>query len=704
MPMFARGRDTTVLTLVILVLLLAPFAFGGINQTQALLEKTFLSPVLFYFNYFARLAIALAVMLWLINVIVAKEIRFARTPLDIPIGLFVAYTLLWYIFSKSRRLAGGDLANILSCTALYYLVVNNVRTKLRMGIIAGTLIFTGFVIATIGLVQCSGYFIPSSGLKLDYAINLMRPKQYWGRVGGTFVCPNHFAGYLEMVIPFALGYVLFSKIPVGRKILMAFCGIVMTAGLLLSISRGGWVAFAVSAAFLFAMATRQKKVPVAAWLIPLVAVLVGVSVVLARSAHVQERFAHSFSKEDASYLKRMHVWLDTMSLVRDHPLFGTGPGSFELAYREYRRPSVLLAIRYTHNDYLHILADYGAVGLAILLSGVAAFGGRMWRAARKLKRRNDKALAYGVLAAVIALLVHSLIDFNMHIPSNAMTMAVIVGLGVAVRQYRLGAYDEWVALSGRKPKLFPPALQFGLAAVVVVATAGALYLNFKAYASSLTLHRAAERDPFREFADQDPRRKDLKAADKLYRKAASLFSPDAKPWAALAQMYLSKADETLEKGETNKFHLLLLGAREAKRDYEKAAAAIEEAIKRNSRDSRHRLILARAYAGIVYINEEYKRGSPTQYSPSLEKYVPMAETQFQNALRMDPNNGVYHEHLGFFYYKVGRYDDAKRKVQQALEILPDTPVYLKERKHLERLLEKIRKAQEETATTASALS
>jgi hypothetical protein len=45
---FARVCDAIVLTLVILVLLLTPFAFGGVNQTKALLERTFLSPVLFY--------------------------------------------------------------------------------------------------------------------------------------------------------------------------------------------------------------------------------------------------------------------------------------------------------------------------------------------------------------------------------------------------------------------------------------------------------------------------------------------------------------------------------------------------------------------------------------------------------------------------------------------------------------------------------
>jgi O-antigen ligase/tetratricopeptide (TPR) repeat protein len=703
MTKFSTTCDIAILILVVLVLLFTPFAFGGVNQTKALLEKTFLSPVLFYSNYFARLAIALAVMLWLMKMISVKEIRFVKTPLDIPIGLFVAYAFLWFVFSRAKYLTGGELANVVAYVALYYVVVNNVRTKVQMNILVGSLIISGFLIATLGLIQCSGYVLPSSGMKLDHAINLVRPEQYWGRVGGTFVCPNHFAGFMEMAIPFALAYVLFSKIPLGRKVLVAFGGLVMTMGLLLSISRGGWAGFAVSIAFVFAMAARAKKVPVAARVIPLVVILVGVAVVFTRSAYVQKRFLESFSEEDSSYLKRAHVLIDTMSLVRDHLLVGTGPGTFELAYREYRRPSVLLAIRYTHNDYLHTLSDYGLIGLAIVLSGIAAFATKMWATSKKLKRSLDKALAYGLLGAVIAILVHSLVDFNMHIPSNAMAMAVIVGVGMCLRLYRLHDYDESVVLSGQKPRLFPPAIQYGLIAVVLIATVGVLYMNFRAYASALVMHHAAEKDPSREFPGQNPDEKDFNEAERLYRKSASLFPSNAKPWASIANMYLWRADEALAKGEKNKFHFLLLGGREAKKDYEEAAAATKQALKRNHLDSSDHLVLARAYAAIVIINLEYKEGSPTQYSPSVEKeFVGPAIEAFQKALEMDPNNAAYHEHLGFFYYHTARYDQAKREVEQALEILPDTPMYSVQRKHLQQLLDKIHQKQQETTEAKSA--
>lgn len=169
-------------------------------------------------------------------------------------------------------------------------------------------------------------------------------------------------------------------------------------------------------------------------------------------------------------------------------------------------------------------------------------------------------------------------------------------------------------------------------------------------------------------------------------------------------MYVWRADEALTKGQKNKFYFLLVGAREIKKDYEKAAEAVKEAIRRNRLDPQHYLALAKAYAGIACINREYKQGSPTQYSPALEKYEGMAVTEFQKALQMDPNNAVYHEQLGFFYYRTGRFAQAEKEVQQALEIVPDNPLYLKERKHLQKLLDDIRRSRQETEKPTAAFS
>ncbi len=693
-----KTYDIAILTLVILVLLFTPFAFGGVNQTKALLGKTFLSPVLFYSNYFSRLGIAAAVLLWLLKMILAKDVRFAKTPLDLPIVLFFGYTFLWFVFSPAKCLTGAELANILTYVAVYYLVINNVRTKAQMHIVVAALILSGLLVASMGLIQSSGYLLSASRMKFDYAINLVRPKQYWGRIGGTFVCPNHFAGYMEMIVPFALAYILFSRIPLGRKILVAFCGLVMTIGLLLSISRGGWAAFAVSVLFLFAVAAREKKVPMVARILPLLVVVLSVGIVFTRSTHVQKRFAQSFSeKEDSSYLKRAHIWIDTMSLVRDNLLVGTGPGTFDLAFREYRRPSFLLAAGYTHNDYLHALADYGIIGFAALLYGIIVFLRKMWTTSRKLKRSTDKALCYGVLGAVVALLVHSIVDFNMHIPSNAMTIAAIVGIGMCIRQYRLHLNDEWVAMSEQRPGFFTPALQYGLIAAVSLAVLGVLYLNFRAYASTLVLHRASEKDPSREFADQEVAEKDFDAAKRLYRTSASLFPSNPKSWASLAEMHVWRADRELANGQKNRFYFLLIGGREAIKDYEAAADAVRKAMKLNKLDASLHLTLARAYAGIVYVNREHKRGSPTQYRSSREKYAGLAEAEFQKALEMDPNNHQHHGHLGTFYYGTGRYDLAEREIQQSLEILRDDTTYAKEKKDLQELLKKIRQKRGETA-------
>ncbi len=98
-----------------------------------------------------------------------------------------------------------------------------------------------------------------------------------------------------------------------------------------------------------------------------------------------------------------------------------------------------------------------------------------------------------------------------------------------------------------------------------------------------------------------------------------------------------------------------------------------------------------------------KIGLPSYYSPSIEKeYMGRAASKFHKALEMDPNNASYHEHVGFYYLRIGRYDDAERELNQALEILPDTPTYHAERKHVQQLLKRLEAKRRETAEAKSA--
>jgi O-antigen ligase len=116
--------------------------------------------------------------------------------------------------------------------------------------------------------------------------------------------------------------------------------------------------------------------------------------------------------------------------VRDYPLTGTGAGSFASTYPMYDSGMIgSWLYKYAHNDYLQFAGEFGLPGLA-MLAGIVLLS--LWQAARAQLKRQDpmmRGLGFGVLMAIVALLIHSTVDFNLQIPANAATFVVILALG-----------------------------------------------------------------------------------------------------------------------------------------------------------------------------------------------------------------------------------------------------------------------------------
>jgi O-antigen ligase len=122
-----------------------------------------------------------------------------------------------------------------------------------------------------------------------------------------------------------------------------------------------------------------------------------------------------------------------LDLVQDFPLVGTGGGSFYSSFIRYRSPRTGY-IDHAHNDFVEVASDFGLPGLAILGSLVAL---TLWTALRILAKRNSdlpRGVAFGVAMSVVALLIHSAVDFNLQIPANALTVVVILAMAWIARE------------------------------------------------------------------------------------------------------------------------------------------------------------------------------------------------------------------------------------------------------------------------------
>jgi O-antigen ligase len=278
-------------------------------------------------------------------------------------------------------------------------------------------------------------------------------------VTGTFVNRNHFSGYLEMIIPLALGLMiarinLFSSESPGwrEKLLrlsekgfstnlLVSVGIVLMAiGIVFSKSRSGvfiliftFILFFGLAAVYFNMSSFRKKwiknfLSVAFVIIIAVSLYIGVNATLER-----------FSLDKLLHEGRPTYWANTLRTFSSYPLFGTGLGTYGAMAPNLDGESGPVAIVHAHNDYLEYLSELGLIGFSLLLGGILfmlVVSFLVWRT-----RRNPevKGLALGGIISIICIMIHSITDFNLHIPANMVLFSVALPLTMVTAFYKRSA-------------------------------------------------------------------------------------------------------------------------------------------------------------------------------------------------------------------------------------------------------------------------
>lgn len=283
------------------------------------------------------------------------------------------------------------------------------------------------------------------GLVQFYLQRMNQTAQPWST--GTFVNRNHFAGFLEMILPLAVaaaaavwraGVTRHSRpaAPAVKASALLALAALLLAAIVASQSRMGFVAALgglLVTGLLAAGATEQRMYGPARrwrWIIPAVTVVLGVALlfILLPTRELVERFAAMAGTGDANGEVRSQIWRETLPLVRSYPLTGCGLGTFESAFLRYKHVAPMFIVDYAHNDYLQTLAELGIVGFALGLALVWRIMTRVVRLALFHQESPGWALALGLAGGIAALLLHSLTDFNLYIPANAMTLAWICGL------------------------------------------------------------------------------------------------------------------------------------------------------------------------------------------------------------------------------------------------------------------------------------
>ncbi|MEP6808698.1 MAG: O-antigen ligase family protein [Chthoniobacterales bacterium] len=350
-------------------------------------------------------------------------------------AIFFGYIIGRALLSPVPYIARSDLYSVLGGLVVYFLVSCTVIGAKPRLILVTVLLALAMGHVAVGAIQFRDgtNFMP---------ISWLQRYDYERRASGFYICPNHLAGLLEVVGVMGLSVVCWSRWPVWGKLVIAYLVGVCYVGLILTGSRGGYLSTAASLLVfgLLSLLILRRASGGIAWKIGLPAVvlalLVGVAVVfyVGKNDFLKQRAQTTF---DTSNM-RVELWKAALQQWQLQPVVGTGSATYLYYGRLFRDKQVQLDPIYTHGDYLQLLAEYGlvgAIGMAIFigvhlrngLRNFARLGPRRVTASQLLPS-NALALNVGAIAAVSSYLVHSIFDFNLHIPANVLLMALVFGI------------------------------------------------------------------------------------------------------------------------------------------------------------------------------------------------------------------------------------------------------------------------------------
>ena len=283
------------------------------------------------------------------------------------------------------------------------------------------LMVLGFAVSVFGILQ---------HLTFNGKLYWFREMRYGGIPFGPYVNRNHFAGFAELVIPAGLVPLVLGKVRRDRWMLVGLFCFLPIGALFLSASRGGIVSFLVELALVGVLAwvRRGERSPLLAG--ALILLLAGGFVAWLGVGRALERFS-SLQALEVTHNKRVSMAKDTWHIFLDHPVLGTGLGTLQTVFPKYETLYDGKIVNHAHNDYLEALADTGIAGGLCCAWFLFVLVKRAVNNMRRPESSLGSVLSMAGLVACGGILAHSFVDFNLHIPSNALLFFLSATLAAA---------------------------------------------------------------------------------------------------------------------------------------------------------------------------------------------------------------------------------------------------------------------------------
>jgi O-antigen ligase len=413
-----------------------------------------------WWEAFFECAIFILTALWIVEGLLLGRWNISERALFVPLLLLVGFALVqaipydrvpeqeayWYAISADPF---GTLRFALKMTALILagaLLLSHLTSRKRLRALILTITLVALASALFGMLRqtaqrdADGFLLPYLPLGAGY---------------GQFINTNHFAYLMELSFGLPLSLLLARNRDREKWLLFAGLATPLLLALVLANSRGGLLGLCGQLLFIILFANQSRRdahdappkafsfarISQAGWFRPvmgaflIVILLIGITWVggdpLMNKLEAVAGEVSAVGDASREGTRRIDMWNATWQMIAENPLFGTGFGGYAMAITKYHAASGKLIPQQAHNEYIEILASGGIVGAGLWLWFLFLCIRRANQSLLMTRSARQRAVCIGALAGIVAVAVHSFVDFGLHITINALVCTALIVIVMA---------------------------------------------------------------------------------------------------------------------------------------------------------------------------------------------------------------------------------------------------------------------------------
>ncbi|MFH1537868.1 MAG: tetratricopeptide repeat protein [bacterium] len=697
-------------------ILVSALLAAGFRKPEAPLDFTailFLAEILFFGTFFVifrsfesfrlpqqtmiQAGTFFVAFLYLLTSLIRGKLTIRHAPtLFISAGAVVAIALLSMLWSPNRMVSLKEIIHMVSVVLFFFLLLQYFRGRELLHLLIALVLLVSTLEAAIGVGQYFG---------LNTKIGLGSNFDPFSSLGNK----NYVAEMLAMLVPFSIGCLFYFRHTAWRVLFVLNLGLMLVV-IIVSQTRGSWAGLfaglAVMVGFIALRFDRRILVRIVQGLAAALAIALIVATLSQRGIIFRrpdipyaERITTIFKFGDMSIQSRFYIWGGTYEMIKKYPVTGVGIGAYKIRYlnslKTYIRSKDLEKIpgffkdvnaKEAHNEYFHILAEMGPLGLLAVIFFIASLVGFFLKGAEKCEKQNTRIIFLACFAALVSVGVSAIFGFPFHIVPTAMVIGALMAMMVWIveevetpapaqnkatepqpgnkkkkkknKSQKKNTQSETAPapppgermLTGTVQVPFP--LFVGLLAVIAMAVIAILNGIF-----SINIQKA---NIVLKSANWFAQRGHVQAASDLYRESLKLdpYNGDIHLFLGMYYQKLKKLDEAIGEFKTARSYydlpqvLLDLGAAyfEKGTDYFNLAEAGQDRV--------------------MQAPDGQPLDSAAAHEKGLENYA-LAADAFLESLAVFPNYPLPRYNLGLIHYQRGEYDKAIEMLQDAIRVQGD---------------------------------